>query len=276
MKFKNLLATVLSGVLALSVVGCGSKGDTSSNDDKKIVVGATAVPHAEILENIKPLLEEKGYELEVKTFDDYSLLNPAVDEGSLDANFFQHTPYLQESIDAKGYELDYTVKVHIEPMALYSKKITDISAISDGAEIAVPNDPSNEARALQLLVDNGLIKLNNTELPTVKDITENPKNLKVTELQAEQLPRVLEDVEAAIINTNWALQADLNPVEDSLAIESSDSPYANILVVKKENKDSAKIKALSEVLTSDEVRTFIKEKYDGSVIPAKRNSSFLV
>ena len=268
MKFKKILATVLSGVLALSVVGCGSKGDTSSNDDKKIVVGATAVPHAEILENIKPLLEEKGYELEVKTFDDYSLLNPAVDEGSLDANFFQHTPYLQESIDAKGYELDYTVKVHIEPMALYSKKITDISAISDGAEIAVPNDPSNEARALQLLVDNGLIKLNDTELPTVKDITENPKNLKVTELQAEQLPRVLEDVEAAVINTNWALQADLNPVKDSLAIESSDSPYANILVVKKENKDSDKIKALSEVLTSDEVRTFIEEKYDGSVIPA--------
>lgn len=268
MKFKKILATVLSGVLAVSIVGCGSKVDTSSKNDKKIVVGATAVPHAEILEYIKPLLEEKGYELEVKTFDDYSLLNPAVDEGSLDANFFQHIPYLEESIEAKGYDLDYTVKVHIEPMALYSKKISDISEIADGVEIAVPNDPSNEARALQLLADNGLIKLNDTELPTVKDITENPKNLKITELQAEQLPRVLEDVEAAVINTNWALQADLNPVKDSLAIESSDSPYANIVAVKKENKDSDKIKVLSETLTSDEVRKFIEEKYDGSVIPA--------
>ena len=247
MKFKKILATVLSGVLALSIVGCGSKGDTSSNDDKKIVVGATAVPHAEILEYIKPLLEEKGYKLEVKTFDDYSLLNPAVDEGSLDANFFQHIPYLEESIEAKGYDLDYTIKVHIEPMALYSKKVSGISDI---------------------LADNDLIKLNDAELPTVKDITENPKNLKITELQAEQLPRVLEDVEAAVINTNWALQADLNPVKDSLAIESTDSPYANILAVKKENKDSDKIKALSEILTSDDVRKFIEEKYDGSVIPA--------
>ena len=263
MKFKKILAIALSGVLALSIVGCGSKGDAVSKDDKKIVVGATAVPHAEILEYIKPLLEEKGYELEVKTFDDYSLLNPAVDEESLDANFFQHIPYLEETIDAKGYDLEYTVKVHIEPMALYSKKISDISDIADGTEIVVPNDPSNEARALKLLADNGLIELNDSELPTVKDITGNPKNLKVTELQAEQLPRVLEDVEAAVINTNWALQADLNPVKDSLAIESSDSPYANILVVKKD-----KIKALSETLTSDDVRKFIEEKYDGSVIPA--------
>lgn len=268
MKFKKILSIALSGVLTLSIVGCGSKGDTSSKDDKKIVVGATAVPHAEILEYIKPLLEEKGYELEVKTFDDYSLLNPAVDEESLDANFFQHIPYLEESINAKGYDIDYTVKVHIEPIALYSKKVSDISDIADGSEIAVPNDPSNEARALKLLADNGLIKLNDTELPTVKDITENTKDLKVTELQAEQLPRVLKDVEAAVINTNWALQADLNPVKDSLAIESSDSPYANILAVKKENKDSDKIKSLSETLTSDEVRKFIEEKYDGSVIPA--------
>ena len=268
MKFKKLLATVLSGVLALSIVGCGNNGGSTANDNKTIVVGATAVPHAEILEQIKPLLKEKGYELEIKTFDDYSLLNPAVDEGSLDANFFQHVPYLESQVDSKGYDLDYTVKVHIEPMALYSKKVTNISDIADGAEIAVPNDPSNEARALQLLEQNGLIKLGDAESPTVKDIEKNPKNLKITELQAEQLPRVLEDVEAAVINTNWALQADLNPVKDSLAIESGDSPYANILVVKKENKNSEKIKALSDALTSEEVRKFIEEKYDGSVIPA--------
>ncbi len=145
MKFKNLLASILSGALVLSLVGCGSKGETSLEDDKKIIIGATAVPHAEILEEIKPILKEKGYELEIKLFDDYSLLNPAVDEGSLDANFFQHIPYLEESIEAKGYDLDYTVKVHIEPMALYSKKVNNISDIADGVEIAVPNDPSNEA-----------------------------------------------------------------------------------------------------------------------------------
>lgn len=268
MKFKNLLASILSGALVLSLVGCGSKGETSLEDDKKIIIGATAVPHAEILEEIKPILKEKGYELEIKLFDDYSLLNPAVDEGSLDANFFQHIPYLEESIEAKGYDLDYTVKVHIEPMALYSKKVNNISDIADGVEIAVPNDPSNEARALKLLADNDLIALNDSELPTVKDITKNPKNLKVKELQSEQLPRVLEDVEAAVINTNWALQANLNPLKDSLAIESTDSPYANILAVKKENKESDKIKALSDTLTSEEVRKFIEEKYDGSVIPA--------
>ena len=267
MKFKKILAVVLSGVLALSAVGCGSKEDVSK-DPKKLIVGATAVPHAEILEHIKPILKEKGYELEIKTFDDYSLLNPAVDDGSLDANFFQHVPYLEQCIKGQNLDLDYTVKVHIEPMGVYSKKVKSISDLKDGSEIAVPNDPSNEARALQLLEANGLIKLNDSENPTVKDIVKNSKNLKVTEVQAEQLPRVLEDVDAAVINTNWALQADLNPTKDAIAIESGDSPYANILAVKKENKDLEKIKVLSEVLTSDEVKKFIEEKYQGSIVPA--------
>lgn len=266
MKFKKLLSVLLTGVLAFSVVGCGANEDVSK-DTKKLIVGATAVPHAEILEHIKPILKEKGYELEIKTFDDYSLLNPAVDDGSLDANFFQHIPFLEQGIKGQGLELDYTVKVHIEPMGLYSKEVSDIKEIKDGAEIAVPNDPSNEARALKLLEVNGLIELNDNENATVKDIVKNPKNLKVTEVQAEQLPRVLEDVDAAVINTNWALQAELNPTKDAIAIEDGNSPYANILAVKKKNKDLEKIKVLSEVLTSEEVKEFIEENYEGSIIP---------
>ena len=171
MKKKLLSLALIAGVLATGVfAGCGAKEEqgaqapaaseagsevgSESTGNQVIKIAASPTPHAEILEHIKPLLEKQGYELEVKTFDDYSLLNPAVDEGSLDANFFQHVPYLEESIEAKGYDLDYTVKVHIEPMALYSKKVSDISEIADGAEIAVPNDPSNEARALKLLADN--------------------------------------------------------------------------------------------------------------------------
>ena len=152
-------------------------------------------------------------------------------------------------------------------MGLYSKEVSDIKEIKDGAEIAVPNDPSNEARALKLLEVNGLIELNDNENATVKDIVKNPKNLKVTEVQAEQLPRVLEDVDAAVINTNWALQAELNPTKDAIAIEDGNSPYANILAVKKKNKDLEKIKVLSEVLTSEEVKEFIEENYEGSIIP---------
>ena len=268
MKFKKLLAIALTGVLAIGAVGCGNKENAAGKDDKKIVIGATAVPHGEILEHIKPLLKEQGYELEIKLFDDYTLLNPGVDDGTLDANFFQHVPYLEQCVEGQGLDLDYTVKVHIEPMGLYSDKVTDVKDFKDGAEIAVPNDPSNEARALKLLEANGLIKLNDSENPTAKDIAENPKNIKITEVQAEQVPRVLPDVDGAVINSNWALQANLNPTKDSIAIESGDSPYANILAVKKSNKDLEKIKALSDALTSEDVKKFIEEKYEGSVVPA--------
>ncbi|MGL5313970.1 MAG: MetQ/NlpA family ABC transporter substrate-binding protein [Peptostreptococcaceae bacterium] len=265
MKFKRLITTGLIGLLAVSAVGCSS---AKGSDDKTIVVGASATPHAEILEVIKPELEEKGYTLEIKVFDDYVLPNTGLEEGSLDANYFQHVPYLEETNKEKGYSLTYTAKVHLEPMGLYSKKITSLDEIQDGAVIAIPNDASNGSRALKLLADNGVIKLKDSELVGVNDITENPKNITIKELNAEQLPTALPDVDAAVINTNYALSAKLNPTKDSIVIESKDSPYANILAVREDNKDDEKIKVLSEALTSDAVKQFIEEKYQGSIVPS--------
>lgn len=264
MKLKKILTLALASVITTSLVGC-----SSSNDDKKIIVGASITPHAEILEVIKPQLEKEGYELEVKIFDDYVLPNTGLAEGSLDANFFQHIPYLETTNEEKGYNLTYTAKVHLEPMGLYSNKASSLDEIKDNATILIPNDASNGARALKLLADNGIIELKTgVELVSVKDITSNPKNIKIKELNAEQLPSALDDVDAAVINTNYALSANLNPTRDSIAIESKDSPYSNILAVREDNKDDEKIKALTKALTSKEVRTFIEEKYNGDIIPA--------
>ena len=270
MKFKKILATVLSGVLALSVVGCGNKEGASSSDDKKIVVGATAVPHAEILEHIKPLLKEKGYELEVKTFDDYSLLNPAVDEGSLDANFFQHVPYMDEFAKAHKLDLVSAGGVHLEPMGLYSRKIKDLKDLPKGAKIAIPNDPTNGGRALLLLQKQGLITLKDSTniLSTVQDITANPNEYQFVELEAAQVPRSLDDVALAAINTNFALNAGLNPGKDALAIETNDSPYVNVVTVLKGNENDPRIKKLMAALHSPEIIKFIQEKYQGAIVPA--------
>lgn len=265
MKFKKLLSVAVASVIALSVVGCGGK----SGDDKKIVVGATANPHAVILnEAVKPLLEEQGYELEVTEFSDYVLPNTALDEGSLDANYFQHIPYLEETVKEKGYKLTYTAKVHIEPMGAYSDKIKSLSELTDGAKVAIPNDPTNGARALELLAKEGVIEIADKELVTKLDITSNPKNIEIVEMNAEQLPTTLPDVDCAVINSNYALEAGLNPTKDSIALESSDSPYVNVLACREDNKDSEKIKVLSEAMNSDEVKKFIEEKYNGSIIPA--------
>lgn len=275
MKLKKVLTFALTLLVTTSLVACTGKGDekkgdaaATSKEDKVITVGATASPHAEILEEVKPLLKEKGYDLEIKIFNDYVMPNTALDEGSLDANYFQHIPYLEETVKAKGYKLTYTSKVHLEPMAFYSDKIKDFKDIKEGSTIAIPNDPTNGARALKLLADNGLIKVKDGELITKNDITENPKNVEIKELNAEQLPTVLKDVEGAVINTNYALNADLNPLDDALVIESKDSPYANIIACREDNKDSEKIKALSEAINSDEIKTFIEKQYKGSVIPA--------
>jgi D-methionine transport system substrate-binding protein len=275
MKIKKVLTLTLSLLLTASMIGCSpAKGDdkedtkAASKEDKVITVGATANPHAEILEEAKPLLKEKGYDLNIKVFNDYVLPNTALDEGSLDANFFQHIPYLEVTVKEKGYKLTYTSKVHLEPMGFYSEKLKDIKDIADGSTIAVPNDPTNGARALKLLADNGVIKVKDAELITKNDITENPKNIKIKEMNAEQLPTVLKDVDGAVINTNYALNANLNPLKDALAIESKDSPYSNILACREDNKDSEKIKALSDALNSKEVKAFIEEKYQGSIIPA--------
>ncbi|MEG1002233.1 MetQ/NlpA family ABC transporter substrate-binding protein [Clostridium sp.] len=267
MKKRTILSTVLIGVLSLALVGCGSK----SGDDKTITIGVTPVPHKEIVEHIKPKLEEKGYKVDIKEFTDYVTPNKALSEGSLDANFFQHIPYLNEQNKAENLGLTYTAKVHLEPLGLYSKKIKNISELKDGSTIAIPNDPSNEARALKLLESNGLIKVKDGELITPKDIISNPKNLNFRELEAASIPRTIEDVDAAVINGNYAIDSGFSVKKDSLISEDKDSkaaePYSNIIAVREADKDSQKIKDLTEVLTSDDVKKFINEKYDGAVIP---------
>jgi len=267
MKLRKFTATILCVSLLLTgVTGCSKK---EANNTKKIVVGATPVPHAEILNYIKPKLKEKGIELEVKEFTDYVTPNTALNDKQIDANFFQHVPYLDEFNKEKGLNLVSVAKVHVEPMGAYSEKIKSKDEIKDGAVVAIPNDATNEGRALLLLQKQGLIKLKDNSLTqTPKDIVENPKNLQFKELEAAQLPRVLKDVDFAIINTNYALEAKLNPVKDSLFIEDKDSPYANVLVTRQDNKDNELIKELINVLQSEDVKKFIEEKYQGAVVPA--------
>ncbi len=239
-------------------------------DDHVLKVGATPVPHAEILEFIKDDLAAEGIELDIVEFTDYVTPNLALNDGSIDANYFQHVPYLDQFNSDRGFDLKAVIKVHVEPIALYSDKYESLEEIPAGSSIAVPNDPSNEGRALLLLHNNGVITLDDpTNLSaTPIDIIENPKNLKFEELEAAQLPRVLPDVAAAVINTNYALEADLNPLEDALVIEGSDSPYVNVVAVKAENEDSEKIKVLAEIINSKKVEEFILEEYEGAVIPA--------
>ena len=262
MKRKGLLSILLVGALAFSLTACGKK------EDKTIKIGVSPVPHEEIVNEIKPLVEAKGYTLEVVEFNDYVTPNTALAEKELDANFFQHVPYLENMNKEKGLDLTWVAKIHIEPMGLYSQKVKKFEDIKDGATIAIPNDASNGARALKLLADNGLFKVKDAELISPNDITENPKNIKITELDAAQLPRTLSDVDAAVINTNYALDAGLNPLKDALIIESKDSPYANILAVRKGDEETEKTKVLKDALTSPEAKKFIEEKYDGSIIPA--------
>ncbi|WP_017212472.1 MetQ/NlpA family ABC transporter substrate-binding protein [Clostridium beijerinckii] len=274
MKKKSILSVVLAGVVTLGLVGCGGTANSGSKDsknDKVIKIGVTPKPHEEIVNIAKPLLEKEGYTVEITEFNDYNQPNTAVEEGSLDANFFQHTPYLNEQNSSKGYHLVSVGAVHLEPMGLYSKKVKSLDELKDGATIAVPNDPSNEARALKLLAGKGLIKIKDGELVTSKDITENPKNLKFNELEAAAVPRAIDDVDAAVINGNYAIEAKFNPAKDAIIIEDKNSeaakPYANIVVVKKGNEDQEKIKALVKAMTSPEVKEFIEKEYNGSVIP---------
>jgi len=272
MKRKSIIATILTGVLALSIVGCSGGTGSASADDKVIKIGVSPIPHKEIVEQIIPSLEEKGYTVEVIEFADYVTPNTALAEGEIDANYFQHIAFLDETNANKGLDLTYTAAIHLEPIAVYSNLVNDLKDLKDGATIAVPNDPANEARALKLLEKEGLIKIKKGELITINEISENPKNLKFEELDAAQLARVLEEVDVAVINSNYALEAGFNPVNDSLAIEDKDAEaskiYQNILAVKSGNEDLQKIKDLTEALTSDTVRDYINEKYDGAVIPS--------
>ncbi|WP_367356400.1 MetQ/NlpA family ABC transporter substrate-binding protein [Mesotoga sp.] len=237
----------------------------------KIRIGATPVPHAEILEVIKADLAELGYELEIVVFNDYVLPNIALSTGELDANYFQHVPYLESFTSQRGIKGLVSAKaIHVEPMGFFLKK--PIEELSPGEKIAVPNDPTNEGRALILLHNNGLIELKDPSKleSTVLDIKENPRQLTFVEIEAGFIPRVYTDdktVAGAVINTNYALTINLNAVKDAEFIEGAESPYANIITIRKVDKDEAWLEALIRVLTSEKVRDFINEKYDGAVVP---------
>jgi D-methionine transport system substrate-binding protein len=240
---------------------------------EKIIVGATPAPHAEILNAAKDILKEKGYELVVKEYTDYVQPNMALESGDLDANYFQHKPYLDQFNEQKGTDLVSAAAIHYEPFGIYAGKTDSIDKLADGAQIAVPNDVSNEARALLLLADQGLIGLKEgVELDATKnDIVKNDKNFKIVEVEAAQLPRSLGDVDVAVINGNYAIEAGLK-VSDALAVEDAKSVaatlYSNIIAVRAGEESSEKTKALIEALTSDTVKKFIEDTYEGAVVPS--------
>lgn len=275
-----LVATLaLGAILAFGLAGCGAQGTSSdksagSSNDKTITVAATPSPHAEILNNaVKPLLEKEGYTLEVKEFTDYVQPNTVTEEGEVDANYFQHITYLNNFNEEKGTHLVSVADVHYEPFGLYPGKTKSLDALADGATVAVPNDATNEARALLLLQDAGLITLKDDAgiNATTNDIVSNPKNLQLKEVEAATVPNIVADVDIACINGNYAQAAGLSVEKDALAVEATDSlaaeTYANVLVVKDGNQDSEKIKALAKALKSDAVRDFINKTYEGAVVP---------
>lgn len=237
-------------------------------DKSTIVVGVTPFPHKEIMLIAKPLLEKEGYTLELKDFSDYVQPNVNLAEGHLTANFFQHIPYLVNMNKERNLGLAWVAKVHIEPLGLYSKKITQLSELKKGDTVSVPNDPTNGARALRLLEKNGLLKLKEGELITARDIIENPRDLKIMELEAAQLPRTLVDVTASVINTNFATEADLVPSRDAIVIEGKDSPYANVLVVRESDRDLPAVQALIKAVNSPEVKEYIKNELEPKGIVA--------
>lgn len=235
-----------------------------------LTVAATAVPHAEILEAIKPVLAAQGVELKVRVFADYVQPNVQVAEKRIDANYFQTKQYLDEFNHNRGTNLVAIEAVHVEPLGLYSNKLKALGELADGANVALPNDPSNTGRALLLLQKAGLITLKDPASPvsTLRDIAANPKNLKFRELEAATLPRVLGQVDAAVINTNYALDAKLDPSKDALAIEDSKTPYVNVLVARDDNRDAPALKKLAEALHGAEAKAFIEKQYHGAVLPA--------
>ena len=288
---KKLVSLLLSGALAVGLLaGCGSTGnsgtantpaantespaastETGSLEGTTLKVGATPAPHAEILEVVKDILAEQGITLDIVEFNDYIQPNLAVEDGSLDANYFQHITYMNEFNVSDGTHLVSAAEVHYEPFGLYAGKTATLDELADGAQIAVPNDTTNEARALLLLEQEGLITLREGAgiTATKADIEENPKNLEIVELEASQLPVRLADVDMAVINGNYALDAGLN-VSDALAVESADGEaaqaYVNVLAVKEGREDDPAIQALAAALCSDEVKTYIEENYNGAVV----------
>ncbi|MFF5304655.1 MetQ/NlpA family ABC transporter substrate-binding protein [Streptomyces sp. NPDC013161] len=255
----------------LTACGSGSGSGNSGGKDGTLVVGATAVPAGEVLSYIKDNLAEKaGLKLEIREFTDYVLPNTALQEGSLDANLYQNQPFLDEFNKSKGTDLVSVVKAYLPPMGVYSKKVQDIAKLADGATVAVPNETTNEGRALKLLAAKGLITLKagaGTDASPA-DITANPKHLKFKELDPAQLPRSLDDLDVAVINNNYAQDAGLSPAGDAILLESAkDNPYANLLAVKRGNEDDPRVEKLAKLLVSSDVKKFIAEKYKGSVLP---------
>lgn len=266
---KKLVSFGLSLALAVSALSVVAFAE----EDKTITVAASATPHAEILEQAKPLLEEQGWDLEVTVFDDYVQPNLVVESGDFDANYFQHIPYLENFNEEQGTHLVNAGGIHYEPFGIYPGTKSTLDELEDGDTIAVPNDTTNEARALLLLEANGVIKLKEDAglTATVKDIEENPHNVEIQELEAAQVPRVKDEVAFVVLNGNYALQAGFSVAKDAIAYETSDSEaaktYVNVIAVKEGNENSDKIKALVSVLKSDEIKNYITETYDGAVIP---------
>nr|WP_297274673.1 MetQ/NlpA family ABC transporter substrate-binding protein [uncultured Agathobaculum sp.] len=275
---KKKIAALLAGALCLSALAaCGGgndaqTGDATASDDKTITVGASPTPHAEILNAAKDVLAEEGWTLNVVEFTDYVQPNTALVDGDLDANYFQHIPYLNNFNKENNADLVSAIEMHYEPFGIYPGKTATLEELADGATVAVPNDGSNETRALLLLQDAGLITLKDgidpTSDATKLDIVENPKNLDIQEIAAEQLPRSLEDVDLAVINGNYALQADLNAKEDSLITENPDyaKVYVNVVACRNGDETSDKIQALQKALQSDTVKQFIDDTYKGAVV----------
>ncbi|KAA0940893.1 MULTISPECIES: MetQ/NlpA family ABC transporter substrate-binding protein [Streptomyces] len=271
---KLTTAVLAAGALTLGLTACGSDKDSDSGSGSgkngPLIVAASPVPHAEILTYVKDnLAKDAGLDLQVKEFTDYVLPNTATEDGSVGANYFQNQPYLDDFNKKNGTHIVPVVTVHLEPLGLYSSKVKKADELKSGATVAVPNDTVNEARALKLLDANGIITLKDGagNDATPKDIAKNPKNLKFKELEAAQTPRSLEDVDAAVINGNYAIESDLKPADDALVLESADdNPYGNFLAVKEGNEDDPRVKKLAKLLTSPEVKKFIEDKYAGSVI----------
>ena len=273
MKLKKSLmaAFALAASIMFTACGGGQQSGGGNATESTLKIGATPVPHAEMLAEITPDLKEKGVKLEVIEFNDYVQPNIALNDKELDANFFQHEPYLRDFVkEHKEMKIKNAAGVHVEPMGVYSKKYTKLEDIPDGAKVSIPNDPTNGGRALLLLEKASLLKLKDgvNETATVQDIAENPKNLVISEVEAAQLPRTLDDVDISVINTNFAMNADLNPVKDALFMEDKTSPYVNIIVVREGDENRPEIKALIETLHSEKIKKFIDEKYKGAIVPA--------
>lgn len=276
MKFTRLFSSVaVAAGLALSLAGCQDKAPEApaagaAPKAAVLTIGVSPVPHADIVNFVAPTLKNQGIEVKVVEFSDYVQPNLSLADKELEANFFQHKPYLDEFAESRGLKLESLVAVHIEPMGVYSKSVKKVEDLAEGAKIAIPNDPTNGGRALKVLETAGLIKLKADAgiLATPNDIVENPKKLSFLEIEAAQLPRALDDVAAAVINSNFALGANLNPTKDAIAIESKDSPYANIVAIRAGESNREDLQKLKAVLTSPEVKKFLEDKFQGSVVPA--------